>query len=213
MVNNTSYLFLFLSIFLSLTKVRSSAAFQMTPLNDSTVETYFKKNKIALVKFYAPWCYHCVRFQSEANRIAETIERKSKKVSFAAVDITNNSKLASQFEVRGIPSLYYIQNGKVWKYEGNLNHDSVVDFVENSRNYPYMPSWKSPLGPMGTVRGYLGSLRSSFFSILPWFVAHYGVSRWAAFFILVVGFAIVILVITALSVYFSVKSSSKIKHH
>lgn len=178
-------------------------------LNDSSLDSFFKENNRALIEFYAPWCSHCVRFQSEAYKIAETIHKRPQKISFAAIDITNNSKLATQFEVRGIPTLFFIQKGKVWKYEGSLTHDSIVAFIDSTPKQAYLSIWNSPLGPVGVLRGRFGTVKAFLMNILPSFMAYSGFSRWAAFFTLVIGVAFTIIIITILVVFLSVDHKYK----
>ena len=94
--------------------------------------------------------------------------------------------------------------GKVWKYDGQLDHDSVIEFVDNARLIPYMSSWVSPLGPMGFIKGLRGTFKSTILRAFPLFVKYFGVSRWTGFFIVVICFAVAVLVLAALVAYASV---------
>ena len=124
----------------------------------------------------------------------------SQNISFASIDITNNARISSQFEIHGIPSLFFVHNGKVWRIDGSLTHDSVINFVENAKKYPSLNEWQSPLGPFGTVRGYLGAGKEMIQNILPRCVQYFKVSRWTAFFGLIVGASITVLVATVVFV-------------
>lgn len=175
-------------------------------VNDSSISDYMRKNRKILLQFYAPWCHHCVVFQGEAAKIINTFKEQNYNVSYASVDITSNRRLKEQFSIKGIPSLFYIQNGRVWKYGGDLNHDGVVEFLKNLHTHTVLPKWTSPLGPLGIIRGYYGSLISFTFSILPRLTKYLGVSSWTGFFILTAGAAVFVLIVTIVVVLTSFQS-------
>ena len=179
---------------------RSSSALMTQNLNASNINTFLRTNPKALLKFWAPWCVHCIRFQDEFLRIVETSNSLSQNISFASIDITNNARISSQFDVYGIPSLFFVLNGKVWRIEGSLSHDSVIHFVEHAKTYPSIDTWQSPLGPLGTLRGYFGATKEFLFNILPHCVQYFKISRWTAFFGLIVGVAVTVLVATVIFV-------------
>ena len=169
-------------------------------LNSSNIENFLKSNPKALLKFWAPWCVHCIRFQDEFHRIVETSTAMSQNISFASIDITNNARISSQFEILGIPSLFLVHNGKVWRVEGSLTHDNVIRFIENAKKYPSLNEWQSPLGPLGTLRGYYGASKELILNIVPRCVQYFKVSRWTAFFGLIVGASATVLIATVIFV-------------
>ena len=178
----------------------SSATATVTSLNSSTMNDYLLTNTISIIEFHAPWCYHCVRFQEEFRSTSELSLRRNFNISFAAVDVTHNARLASQFDVSNIPALFYLHNGKVWRYEGGLSRDSIIEFVENIADHPFLPFWDSPLGVMGSMRGMMSDIKTTSGGILPATVSYLGVSRWMAFFLLAIGTSSTLLIATALFV-------------
>jgi thiol-disulfide isomerase/thioredoxin len=178
-------------------------------LNSSNIDEYMSKNKKILLKFYAPWCSHCVRFDQEFRRIIDTSNSLHHNISFAAVDISSNDRISTQFDIHHIPSVFFISRGKVWKFEGALNHDSVLEFIVKSHKTPSLPLWVSPLGPIGFLRAVWGTVKETFASILPRFTEYSGLSRWTSYFILIALFATTILVGTSVFVYIRVVSSIK----
>jgi thiol-disulfide isomerase/thioredoxin len=182
-------------------------------LNSTTLSSFLRQNKLkkngVILKFHAPWCVHCVRFQDDYKKLDSTSTRKKYKMAFGSIDITNNSKIASQFNIQGVPALFYIEGSKVWKYSGDMNHDHVLEFMENIKKYPPIPSWNNPLSFVGLTRGLYGSLVSEFYLIHPRFVEYTGLSRWTGFFVLIVGFALTVLLATILFVFLTLDSKHK----
>ena len=62
------------------------------------------------VKFYAPWCGHCVRLAPTWGELAHELHGK---VNVAKVDCTANPVVCSRFGVRGYPTLKFFNDGKV----------------------------------------------------------------------------------------------------
>jgi protein disulfide-isomerase A6 len=83
-------------------------------LTDKTFDsTVFNSKDIWLVEFYAPWCGHCKALEPEWNEAASKLKGK---VKLAKVDATVETQLASRFEVKGYPTIFY------WNYgDGKSN--------------------------------------------------------------------------------------------
>ncbi len=72
-----------------------------------------------LIDFYAEWCGPCKAMKP----ILENLKtRMGDKVKIVKIDVDNNQDIASQLEIRSIPTLIMFQNGKqVWKKIGVSN--------------------------------------------------------------------------------------------
>ncbi|OQR77207.1 thioredoxin domain-containing protein 5-like, partial [Tropilaelaps mercedesae] len=83
------------------------------------------------VKFFAPWCGHCRNLAPTWEKLAEKYA-DSKDVSVGKVDCTQDVDLCKRFEVRGYPTLLFLQNGGkvVEKYQGSRTLDDLTKFVE-----------------------------------------------------------------------------------
>lgn len=92
-------------------------------LTDSTFDKAVK-NKLYFVDFYANWCGPCREFSPNFAVVAEKLEKHN----FAKVDIDVSRRLAQKYNIRYIPYIVAIKNGKVLaQYTGNR---SIEDFLK-----------------------------------------------------------------------------------
>jgi len=84
-----------------------------------------------LVEFYAPWCGHC---KTLAAPLAEAAEELHGEVKIVAVDATEHASIASEFGVRGYPTLKFFPPGKKSRasaqdYNGGRDKEGIVSAV------------------------------------------------------------------------------------
>ncbi|KAH0472856.1 MAG: uncharacterized protein KVP18_001906 [Porospora cf. gigantea A] len=77
------------------------------------------------VMFYAPWCGHCRMMSTEWEKLASMAEN----FSVARVDATANMDLARRFEIRGFPTVMFINKGKLYKYAGRRTAEAMMSFA------------------------------------------------------------------------------------
>lgn len=63
------------------------------------------------VKFYAPWCGHCQKLAPTWDELAKSYQNDDT-VVISKIDCTNYRKICGEFEVKGYPTLLWIENGK-----------------------------------------------------------------------------------------------------
>ncbi|NXP75175.1 TMX3 isomerase, partial [Ramphastos sulfuratus] len=64
-----------------------------------------RKDDIWLVDFYAPWCGHCKKLEPVWNEVGIEMERMGSPVKVGKMDATSFSSIASEFGVRGYPTI------------------------------------------------------------------------------------------------------------
>ena len=76
-----------------------------------------------LVDFYADWCNPCTALSSIIERVAKNYPN----VAFGKVNIDEEEELAMGFEVRSIPFVVKIKNGKIVDSFLGLHPESFVE--------------------------------------------------------------------------------------
>ncbi|MGB1170364.1 MAG: thioredoxin [Flavobacteriaceae bacterium] len=92
-------------------------------LNNQNFQSILQENSIVLVDFYADWCGPC-------QALAPTLENVSQKFDGKAligkVNIDKNPELSQDFQVRSIPALFYIKNGKIVDKQVGLQSETTI---------------------------------------------------------------------------------------
>lgn len=70
-----------------------------------------RSGKPVVVDFWANWCAPCHVMAPILRDLAEEFDGQ---VIFAKVDVQNNRDLASQFNIKSMPTLVLFRNGKEW---------------------------------------------------------------------------------------------------
>ncbi|KAB7501103.1 Protein disulfide-isomerase A6 [Armadillidium nasatum] len=82
-----------------------------------------ESDDIWLVEFFAPWCGHCKNLAPHWQKAATELKGK---VKLGALDATVNTIKASQYEVRGYPTIKFFHKGEVQEYDGGRTSDDIV---------------------------------------------------------------------------------------
>lgn len=84
------------------------------------------------IDFYAEWCGPCNTMEPEVDRLARHF---SEMVKVVKADIDIYLKEALEFQVRGVPTLVLLKEGKViWQQPGTLTFSQMKDVITQNLN-------------------------------------------------------------------------------
>ncbi len=103
---------------------------KITELNSDTFDAAVKKDGLVLVDFWATWCGPC---RMMAPVIDEIAEEMADSVTFAKVDVDENTLLAMSYRVSSIPAFVLFRNGEVVdKIIGAVPKDRIVQMIKKN---------------------------------------------------------------------------------
>lgn len=115
-----------------------ATALLISPLISASVVTLNDANfseiigdKVAFVKFFAPWCGHCKAMASDWEQLAGDFENNPD-VIIAEVDCTadDSPNVCAEQGIEGFPTLKYGDPAFMESYEGGRDYDSLSDFAK-----------------------------------------------------------------------------------
>jgi len=195
----------FLSVFAWLLVAMSlGVSGQVINVNTSNSGEFLSKRPLIL-EFYAPWCAHCKNFEPHYASIANILNTQHG-FQVGSCDSGANPALAARFDVTTIPTIFLYRNGAMWKYEGVLLRDPIIDWATRTyRNKSPIPWLVSPVGPMGTSKGLLIRIGDSVVQLMPYLTENLGLPHWAGFVIIAGSLAMSILLMMLVIIYFTLK--------
>ncbi|XP_061359958.1 protein disulfide-isomerase-like [Gastrolobium bilobum] len=103
-------------------------------LDHSNFSDTVSKHNFIVVEFYAPWCGHCKKLAPEYEKAASILSSHDTPLVLAKVDANEekNRDLASEYDVRGFPTIKILRNGgkNVQEYKGPREADGIVDYLK-----------------------------------------------------------------------------------
>ncbi|CAB4266912.1 unnamed protein product [Prunus armeniaca] len=103
-------------------------------LDSSNFSDTVSKHDFVVVEFYAPWCGHCKKLAPEYEKAASILSSNDPPVILAKVDANEeaNKGLASEYEVKGFPTIKILRNGGkiIQEYKGPREADGIVDYLK-----------------------------------------------------------------------------------
>jgi len=111
----------------------------------------------------APWCGHCKKLAPAYEKVATHYHRASpQRVHVGRIDATQHAGLATQYEIKGYPTLILLRGGeRVADYTGARTFEALVDFVDETLalppGAPRSPSARKAAAPTRTKKKSVGA--------------------------------------------------------
>jgi len=94
-----------------------------------TFEEIINQDKPVLVDFFATWCGPC---KTQAPILEEVKQRLGDQISIIKIDVDKNQAVASQFQVRSVPTLIIFKNGQIrWRQAGVFQANDLERLLLN----------------------------------------------------------------------------------
>jgi len=94
---------------------------------NSSFSNIINSDKPVLVDFFATWCGPC---QVLGPVLKEVKDSLGERVSIIKIDVDKNQAIASQYQVRGVPTMMLFQNGKqLWRQSGVLSKEEIIQTI------------------------------------------------------------------------------------
>lgn len=98
----------------------------------SNFDTIINSDKPVLIDFFATWCGPCKMLSPV---LKEVKDRLGDTVSIIKIDVDKNQQIASQYQVRGVPTMILFQNGKqLWRQSGVLSKEEIIKTILEKSN-------------------------------------------------------------------------------
>lgn len=94
--------------------------------------TLINQDQLVLVDFYAEWCGPC---KTMSPILQETKSVLKDEVKIIKINVDQYQDLATEFSVRGVPTLILFKQGKMlWRQSGVLSSRDLVSIVKEHLN-------------------------------------------------------------------------------
>jgi thioredoxin 1 len=98
----------------------------------SNFNTIIESEKPVLIDFFATWCGPCKMLGPILKEVKDSL---GDRISIIKIDVDKNQQIASQYQVRGVPTMILFQNGKqLWRQSGVLNKEDIIKIILEKSN-------------------------------------------------------------------------------
>ena len=95
-------------------------------------DTIINSEKPVLIDFFATWCGPCKTLAPILKQVKDNL---GERITIIKKKIKKNQQLASQYQVRGVPTMILFQNGKqLWRQSGVLSKEEIVKSIVEKSN-------------------------------------------------------------------------------
>ncbi|OWF52560.1 protein disulfide-isomerase TMX3-like [Mizuhopecten yessoensis] len=102
---------------------------QVLELDERFLDVY--KEVPWLVEFYAPWCGHCKKLEPTFHQVSMSLRNTPVKVG--KLDCTRFSSVASEFSVKGFPTIKFFNGENIYTHRGDRTKEDIMEFVNRAK--------------------------------------------------------------------------------
>ncbi len=98
----------------------------------SSFEEIIQSDTLVLIDFWAPWCGPC---KAMAPVLKELKTELGDRVRIIKIDVDQNTDLAVQMKVMGVPTFMLFKNGqRLWHDAGTFTKEALKKKIEDAEN-------------------------------------------------------------------------------
>lgn len=95
----------------------------------SNFSSLINKSKPVLVDFFAEWCGPCKMMTPILKEVKDVL---GDTISVIKIDVDKNQELATQLQVRGVPTMILYKNGKqLWRQSGVVQKNDLISLIKS----------------------------------------------------------------------------------
>jgi thioredoxin 1 len=99
---------------------------------NSSFDNLIKSEKPVLIDFFATWCGPCKVLGPILKEVKDDL---GDRISIIKIDVDKNQQIASQYQVRGVPTMILFQEGKqLWRESGVLDKNAIIKILLEKSN-------------------------------------------------------------------------------
>jgi thioredoxin 1 len=99
---------------------------------NSSFDNLIKSKKPVLIDFFATWCGPCKVLGPILKEVKDDL---GDRISIIKIDVDKNQQIASQYQVRGVPTMILFQEGKqLWRESGVLDKNAIIKILLEKSN-------------------------------------------------------------------------------
>uniref|UniRef100_A0A8C1TRA7 protein disulfide-isomerase n=1 Tax=Cyprinus carpio TaxID=7962 RepID=A0A8C1TRA7_CYPCA len=84
---------------------------------------------IFILQFYAPWCAYCLTFESIWYEVGAELKSMGSPVNVGKIDTTVHTSMATEFNIRGYPTIKLFKGDLSFDYKGPRTKDAIIEFT------------------------------------------------------------------------------------